>query len=129
MLCNDAYREIYFLSAPAIKIGNTFESVLRYGLEHGQYPDAGDTAEAQEEWIKLRLERHNRPGEPFIQHINPDRTMLVEERITDENFHVGVRTDVTALSKIRSEAEQLGLIIRAGQPSIRHGRTAGAEFA
>lgn len=132
MLCNDAYREIYSLSAPAIKIGNTFESVLRYGLEHGQYPDAGDTAEAQEEWLQQRLERHNNPGEPFIQHINPDRTMLVEERITDENFRVGVRTDVTALSKIRSEAEQLGLIIEGVKQevyliSVKDGRIISAN--
>ena len=132
MLCNDAYREIYSLSAPAIKVGNTFESVLRYGLGHGQYPDAGDNAEAQEEWLQQRLERHNDPGEPFIQHINPDRTMLVEERITDENFRVGVRTDVTALSKIRSEAEQLGLIIEGVKQevyliSVKDGRIINAN--
>ncbi len=132
MLCNDAYREIYSLSAPAIKIGNTFESVVRYGLEHGQYPDAGDTAEAREEWLRQRLERHNNPGEPFIQHVNPDRTMLVEERITDENFRVGMRTDVTALSKIRSEAEQLGLIIEGVEQevyliSVKDGRIISAN--
>lgn len=132
MLCNDAYREIYALSGPAIKIGNRFESVLRYGLEHGQYPEAGDTAEEQEEWIRQRLERHNKPGDPFVQRINPDRTMLVEERITDENFRVGVRTDVTALSKIRSEAEQLGLIIEGVEQevyliSVKDGRIISAN--
>lgn len=118
MLCNDAYREIYSLSAPAIKVGNTFESVIRYGLEHGQYPDAGDTPEAQEDWLRKRIEQHDRPGEPFVQHISPDRTMLVEERVTNENFRVGVRTDVTALSKIKSEAEQLGLIIEGVEQEV-----------
>jgi hypothetical protein len=86
VLCNDAYREIYALSAPAIRIGNTFESVLRYGLEHGQYPDAGETAEEQEEWLRQRLERHNSPGDPFVQQVNPDRTMLVEERVNRAEF-------------------------------------------
>lgn len=132
MLCNDAYRQIYSLSAPAIRTGNTFESVLRYGLEHGQYPDVGDTAEEREEWLRQRLEQHNTPGDPFIQRINPDRTMLVEERITEENFRIGVRTDVTALSKASSEAEQLGLIIEGVQQevyliSVKDGRIISAN--
>jgi PAS domain S-box-containing protein len=132
VLCNDAYREIYALSAPAIRIGNTFESVLRYGLEHGQYPDAGETAEEQEEWLRQRLERHNSPGDPFVQQVNPDRTMLVEERVTEQNFRVGVRTDITGLNKIRSEAEQLGLIIEGVKQevyliSVKDGRIISAN--
>ncbi|MCO6408126.1 PAS domain S-box protein [Hoeflea alexandrii] len=132
VLCNDAYREIYALSAPAIRIGNTFETVLRYGLEHGQYPDAGETVEEQDEWLRMRLERHNRPGDPFVQHLNPDRIMLVEERVTEQNFRVGVRTDITALNKIRSEAEQLGLIIEGVKQevyliSVKNGRIISAN--
>ena len=132
VLCNDAYREIYALSAPAIRIGNTFETVLRYGLEHGQYPDAGETVEEQEEWLRQRLERHNSPGDPFVQQLNPDRTMLVEERVTEQNFRVGVRTDITALNKIRSEAEQLGLIIEGVKQevyliSVKDGRIISAN--
>lgn len=111
MLCNESYRKIYSISAPAIQIGKTFESILRYGLEHGQYPDAGDTQQSREAWLQNRLIQHKASGEPFVQEISPDRSLLIEERVTAENYRVGVRTDVTAIKRINSEAERLGLII------------------
>lgn len=110
-LCNDAYRQIYSISAPAMQIGNTFEAIIRYGVEHGQYPDAGETEEEHEAWIAQRLQRHRNPGEPYIQKVSPNRSLLVEERVTDEKLHVGVRTDVSMLSQAKNEAERLGLII------------------
>jgi len=118
VLCNDAYRKIYSISAPAIKVGRTFESVIRYGLKHGQYPDAGDTPEAHETWLQIRLVRHNNPGEPFVQEICPNRSLLIEERVTDENYRVGVRTDITAIQQIKTEAERLGLIIEGVEQEI-----------
>ena len=111
VLCNDAYRDIYAISGPAMQIGETFENIVRYGIEHGQYPDAGDTEEEREAWIARRLERHNSPGEPFVQVVNPNRSLLVEERVTEDNLRVGVRTDVSMLSQAKNEAEQLGQII------------------
>lgn len=111
MLCNDAYRQIYSISAPAMKTGSTFESILRYGVERGQYPAAGDTPELHEAWLQQKLARHNKPGEPFLQKIGPNRWLQVQERVTVENYRVGLRTDVSALSEIKSEAERLGLII------------------
>lgn len=111
VLCNDAYRDIYAISGPAMKIGETFETIIRYGVEHGQYPDVGETEEEREAWIARRLERHNRPGEPFVQVVSPNRSLLVEERVTEDNLRVGVRTDVSKLSEAKNEAERLGLII------------------
>lgn len=111
VLCNDAYRDIYPICNPAMQIGATFESIVRYGVDRGQYPDAGETQEEREAWIAQRLQRHRNPGEPFVQRVRPDRFLLVEERITEDKLHVGVRTDVSVLSQAKSEAERLGLII------------------
>ena len=111
VLCNDAYRNIYAISGPAMQLGETFETIVRYGVEHGQYPDVGETKEEREAWVAQRLQRHNRPGEPFIQVVNPNRWLLVEERVTEDNLRVGVRTDVSKLSEAKNEAERLGLII------------------
>ncbi|MCY0095123.1 PAS domain S-box protein [Hoeflea ulvae] len=111
ILCNDAYRELYPLAAPAMQVGATFETIVRYGLKHGQYPEAGDTEESQEAWLKARLERHFRPASQFIQQIAPDKWLQIDEIVTEENYRVGVRTDVSALTRIKSEAEQLGLVI------------------
>lgn len=113
MLCNDAYRDIYSISAPAMQVGSTFSSIIRYGLERGQFLDAGTTPQLHEAWLRQRLARHDNPGGPFVQRVHPNRTLQIEERITGENFRVGVLTDVSDLSEIKSEAERLGVIIEA----------------
>ncbi|MCY0147026.1 PAS domain S-box protein [Hoeflea sp. G2-23] len=110
-LCNDAYRDIYKLSAPALQPGQSLESILRYGLERGQYPDAGVTTQEHEAWLKARLEKHNKPSEPIIQRVSDDRWIQIDEQITPENFRVGLRTDISAVSRIKSEAERLGVIL------------------
>jgi len=40
VLTNEKYKEIYAESVPAIRLGTTFEELVRYGLDHGQYADA-----------------------------------------------------------------------------------------
>jgi PAS domain S-box-containing protein len=111
VFCNEAYRNIYSASAPAIKKGETYESILRFGLAAGQYPSAGTTEASQEAWLRNAIETHRKPGEPIIDKVGPDRWIQVEERVTKNNYRVGMRTDVSALRRIKSEAERLGHII------------------
>ena len=112
-LCNDAYRDMYKLSAPVLQIGRSFESIVRYGLERGQYPDAGETPEEQEAWLNARLEKCRKPSGPIVQRVSGDRWIQIDERVTPENFRVGLRTDISAVSRIKSEAERLGLILES----------------
>ncbi|SOE08353.1 PAS domain S-box-containing protein [Hoeflea halophila] len=111
LLCNDAYFEIYAISAPAMRIGATFESIIRYGVAHGQYADCGKTEEEHEAWVAWRMERHRNPSKPYIQRLSTNRSLLVEERIAEDGLNVGVRTDVSILSQAKNEAERLGQII------------------
>lgn len=111
LVCNDAYRDIYALSAPVIVKGNTFESILRYGLERGQYPEAGETKTEQEAFLHDRLRRHRGPHESVIQQVAGNRWIQIEEKITADGLRVGLRTDITNLRRIRSETERLGRII------------------
>ncbi|WP_422370203.1 PAS domain-containing sensor histidine kinase [Hoeflea sp.] len=108
---NEAYRSIYNVSAPAIKKGESYEAILRFGLAVGQYPSAGTTQASQEAWLKNALATHERPGDPIIEKVGPDRWIQVEERVTKNNYRVGMRTDVSALRRIKSEAERLGHIL------------------
>lgn len=111
VLCNDAYRQIYSVSAPAMQKGRTFESILRYGLDHGQYPEAGKTSVEREKWLEDRLRHHDIPSTPLLQQVGADRWIQVEERITADNYRVGLRTDVSALLRAKSEAERLGTML------------------
>lgn len=111
VLFNEAYKDFYVLSAPAIRVGARFEDLLRYGIEHGQYVDAGDTHEAREAWLAKRLEVHReRPTERVIQPLGDGRWLQVRERRSASGYTVGVRTDITSLKQaeavIKRHAEQ-----------------------
>lgn len=91
---NRRYREIYGLTAPAIRTGTTFEAILRYGLARGQYP----AAEGQElTWLEERLYRHRHADQPILQELPGNRWLRIEERATRLGGVAGVRVDVTEL--------------------------------
>lgn len=109
VLCNSRYREIYAISAPAMKEGATFEEIIRYGAERGQYRIPGGDVEA---WVQKRLKEHAVPGQPVEQELADGRWLLITERRTKDGGRVGVRSDITAfkstlrdLQKARDEAE------------------------
>ncbi|MCB9958682.1 MAG: response regulator [Rhodospirillaceae bacterium] len=107
VLCNRRYRDIYRASAPAIRLGATFEDVIRYGVELGQYAEAVGNEEA---WIAERVRRHQTPTGPVEQRLNDRRWLRIEERRTSEGGIVGVRVDITGIRRAQdllSRAEQI----------------------
>ena len=111
VLCNTAYRTMHAGFTSAIEVGKTFEAILRETIEAGRYPQAGATPEMREAWIENQLDIHNNPGEPYVQQISADQWVQIEDRITADNYRVGLRADVTDLIKAKSEAERLGFIL------------------
>ena len=97
--CNDAYRQIYAASAPAIRRGVSFPDMLRYGLAHGQYPEAGDTELQRGKWLAERVARHRNPSADLVQRIKDGRWLQVRERRTPSGYIVGFRTDVSAIMR------------------------------
>jgi diguanylate cyclase (GGDEF)-like protein len=103
LLCKARYREIYSASAPALVIGASFESMVRYGLERGQYPQAEGDREA---WIAERLRRHRDPDAvPILQELPDNRWLRIDERRTRGGGIAGVRTDVTEMVRTRQALE------------------------
>jgi diguanylate cyclase (GGDEF)-like protein len=106
LLCNRPYREIYRESAAALVIGATFESIVRYGLERGQYPQAGTTDSERQAWLAERLGRHRQPdGVPLLQEVSGNRWLRIDERRTRGGGVAGVRTDVTEMVRTRQGME------------------------
>lgn len=112
VICNEAYRTIYAASAPAIHPESTFEEILRYGLSRGQYPQAGYTPEERQRWLMQRLRLHRNPSGPLMQQTSDGRWLRIEERLTEQGYVVGLRTDVTDLMR----AEEA---IRASETRLR----------
>lgn len=99
VICNEAYRRIYALSAPAIREGSSFEEILRYGLSRGQYPQAGYTPEERQRWLMQRLRQHRVPPGQLTQQTADGRWLRIEERVTDQGYVVGLRADITDMMR------------------------------
>lgn len=103
VVCNRRYREMYAHSAPAMTPGASFESILRFGMAHGQYPQASDDPEG---WLAERLRRHREPGgQPMLQQLPGRRWLRIHEQRTRGGGLAGVRTEVTDLMDAREAAE------------------------
>lgn len=106
VICNSRFRHIYALSAPALVAGASFESIMRYGLGVGQFPDAVGREEA---WLAERLAQHSEPDREFEQ-LLPDGTWLrVFEKAMPDGGRVELRVDITELKL----SEQRALADRA----------------
>ena len=105
---NQGYLDVYPSSKDAMKIGVKFEDVLKFGLERGQYEEAGYTKESRAAWLKERLKKHLNPSAPIIQHLKDGRYIRVDERLMDDGHIVGIRSNITELVETKSLAESLG---------------------
>jgi len=100
IVANTRYRELYSRSAAHIRVGATFESIIRGGAENGQYPQAGEDIDAFVEGVCA----WHRGDQPPLERLLPDgRWLLVTERRVPDGGTVGIRTDISALKQANSE--------------------------
>jgi signal transduction histidine kinase/CheY-like chemotaxis protein len=102
LFCNERYRDVYRASAGAIVPGNSFEAILRFGAEHGQYPDAIGPLD---EWVAERVSLHRSGHAQLEQKLDDGRWLRIVERRTSLGQIVGFRFDITELKKAQETAE------------------------
>lgn len=111
IMCNEAYRKLYALSADLFVAGNTFEHIIRVGAERGQYPAAIGNLD---EWVKNRVRLHREADNFALQQQLEDGTWLqIIEHKTSSGYIAGNRVDITALKKIEAE-------LRDSQANLEH---------
>jgi signal transduction histidine kinase/DNA-binding response OmpR family regulator len=96
LTCNQRYRDLYAVSAPAIVPGAKFEDILRYGLDHGQHADA---AGREEEWMAERMAQHRSHSGSHEQQLADGRWVRAHDHPTPDGGHVGLRIDITPLKE------------------------------
>ena len=107
VICNENYKKFYPVSAPILEPGRTFEDIIRYGVERGEYPAAGKTKEEQEEWIATRLAAHRNPTGNIIEHkVESGRWLRIAESRTSSGGIVGFRIDITELKEQQEKLEE-----------------------
>ncbi len=120
LVCNQRYREVYRESAAAMVIGATFESILRHGLAHSQYPQAGSDDATRAAWLAERLRRHRAPdGVPILQELPGNQWLRIDERRTRSGGVAGVRTDVTEMVRTRQQLEALNSTVESSAAALR----------
>lgn len=92
VMCNERYKEIYAHSATEMIPGKTFEEILRFGLDQGQYADA---IGREEDWLAERMARHFKPDQPIEQQLTDGRWLRILEKRTPDGGLVGLRVDIT----------------------------------
>ncbi len=100
---NDRYRSLYTNTEAVLKIGKTFEEIIRYGVAQGQYAAA---IGREEQWIAERIEAHHISEDHVIQQLADGTWLKIRERRTSEGFTVGFRIDITEQVEARRAAEQ-----------------------
>ena len=102
LFCNQKYRDVYKASAEVIVPGNTFESIIRYGAERGQYPAALGRVD---DWVRERMEMHRSGNTVLEQKLENNRWLRIVERKTEMGHTVGFRFDITELKQAQESAE------------------------
>lgn len=103
IVCNERYREIYAASKEAIVPGNSFENILRYGLENGQYVAA---IGREEEWLRERLAQHRHQAITIEQELDDGRWLRIAERETPNGEWVGFRVDISEQKAVQAELQE-----------------------
>ncbi len=106
VLCNDKYRELYAASADLLQPGVDFETIVRTGVERGQYPEA---LGHEEEWVAERLATHRQGGTSHVQALQDGRWIRVIEQRMADGHTVGFRVDITDLILARKAAENAAI--------------------
>ncbi len=101
VLCNEQYKGMYPRSAHRMVPGTWFEDVIRASAYSGQQPSA---VGREEQWIAERMEDHRRLSSSHEQTLADGRRIRVTERRTADGGTVGIRVDITELSKAREAA-------------------------
>lgn len=105
---NEAYPQTYPVMAPAIKPGASFSEILTYGVENGQFPDAGETAEDHAAWLAERRAQHTNPSSENVLRLTDGRWIQIRERRTPSGYFVGCRMDIT---HVKNETLRLKTVV------------------
>ncbi len=102
VFCNERYRALYPESAEAMVPGATFEEILRFGLDRGQYAAA---VGREEDWLRERLAAHFAADGCLEQQLSNGRWLRILEQMVPGGGRVGLRIDITDQVESRERAE------------------------
>lgn len=95
--CNERYRTLFRRAAAVIRVGSSFEQILRCSVLNGEVLEVNNGDESAEDWIAWRLALHARPDSFHEQRRDDGRWLQVRERRTTDGGCVCLVVDVSEL--------------------------------
>lgn len=102
VLCNASFRRSHAVVADLLVPGTPFDTLLRAGVERGQYPTVAGRAE---DWLARRLAASRDGGAPQVLAMADGRMLRVIERRMPDGHLVGSCVDITELVQAGEAAE------------------------
>ncbi len=93
---NEQHRKLYPNMAETVRLGATFEELVRIGIERGNFSEAKGR---EEEWLAERLAAHALPRSVVEQPLSDGRWLRIIENQTRDGGRVGMRVDITDLKR------------------------------
>lgn len=117
-LFNARMKELYPAIADVIRVGSTFEDIIRGLVACGSLiPPPGDL----EEWIRRSIAAHRNPTKPYEIRLSNSSWLLIDERRLPDGRVVGMHTDV-------SEAKRREVALRTATIQAESSNRAKTEF-
>jgi signal transduction histidine kinase/ActR/RegA family two-component response regulator len=117
-LFNERYKELHPPIAPIMRVGITFEDMLREAVQRGGIKIA---AENVDRWIADIVTQHLNPGAPFESRLSDGRWLRISERRMSNGRIVGIHTDITELKQREAELTQQTALLQATLDNITQG--------
>ena len=118
VLCNKRFDAIYHKTADLRVPGMRFEDILRVGLARGVYNEAEGRDEA---WLKERVAAHHRPASVYEQRHANGQWVRIEDSITSNGGHIGIRVDITELKQREEELRLENIKLDAAMQNMSQG--------
>jgi PAS domain S-box-containing protein len=103
VMWNKKWIELHDEIADVVRVGVTFEEILRTSVSRNLYPDASG---CEGEFIAARLARHRSPTEPIIRKLHDGRWYIIREAPTAEGGIFAVSIDITDLKNAENAAQE-----------------------
>ena len=103
VMLNETFKEMYGTSSKLLKIGRTYEEIVRAGLAEGQYPDAVGREEA---WLDEIMQSRTDKSYEMVYQLDDGRWVHSLNQRTSDGGIVGFRIDITELKQNQLDLEQ-----------------------
>lgn len=103
IFCNEMFLTFNPGLAPIIRIGMTFEEMLRDNLRNGRIVDAIGREEA---FMQERMERYRKGGEPLLTRRRDGRWLLLRDVHTPDGGVILINTDLTDIKEAETRLQR-----------------------